>query len=62
MLVNNNFSLTDTLEVLSNLTVLFIFIFSVTPVFETQFNLIKILIHYISRCGVDQSCSSCFSS
>ena len=60
MLVNNNFSLTDTLEVLSNLTVLFIFIFSV--IFETQFNLIKILIHYISRCGVDQSCSSCFSS
>ena len=38
MLVNN-FSLTDTLEVLSNLTVLFIFIFSV--IFETQFNLIK---------------------
>ena len=60
MLVNNNFSLTDTLEVLSNLTVLFIFIFSV--IFETQFNLIKILIRYISRCGVDQSCSSCFSS
>lgn len=60
MLENNNFSLTDTLEVLSNLTVLFIFIFSV--IFETQFNLIKILIDYISRCGVDQSCSSCFSS
>ena len=60
MLVNNNFSLTDTLEVLSNLTVLFIFIFSV--IFETQFNLIKILIDYISRCSVDQSCSSCFSS
>ena len=60
MLVNNNFSLTDTLEVLSNLTVLFIFIFSV--IFETQFNLIKKLIDYISRCGVDQSCNSCFSS
>ena len=60
MLVNNNFSLTGTLEVLSDLTVLFIFIFSV--IFETQFNLVKILIHYISRCGVDQSCSSCFSS
>ena len=60
MLVNNNLGLTDTLGVLLNLTVLFIFIVSV--IFETQFNLIKKLIAYISRCGVDQSCSSCFSS